>query len=49
MHKTGILKSRKEGRLVFFSLGSKKVVKACYLMRELLEEELKARKKIMSK
>lgn len=49
MHKTGILKSRKEGRLVFFSLGSKKVVKACHLMRELLEEELKTRKKILSK
>lgn len=38
--KKGIVKSRREGQAVFFSLTSKKVAKACGLMREVLIDNL---------
>jgi DNA-binding transcriptional ArsR family regulator len=45
----GILKSRKEGQCVYFSLTSGKVARACRLMREVLITNLKDQSKILEK
>ena len=49
MVKIGILHSRKEGQNTYFSITSKKVTKACYLMREILADHLKSQKKLFAK
>ena len=41
----GILKSRRDSRCIYFSLGSSKVAKACGLMREVLVESVDRKKK----
>ena len=41
MTKKGILKTRREGQCVYFSLSSRKVAQACRLMREVLAANLK--------
>ena len=45
----GILKSRKDSRCNYFSLGSPKVAKACGLMREVLIDNLKKNNEILQK
>lgn len=45
----GILKSRRDSRCIYFSLGSPKVAKACGLMREVLIENVNSQKKVLQK
>jgi ArsR family transcriptional regulator len=45
----GILKTRREGQSIYFSLSSKKVAQACRLMREVLIEHLKKQQEIIEK
>lgn len=47
MTKKGILKTRRDGQCIYFSLSSKKVAKACQLMREVLVDHLKNQKEIL--
>jgi len=49
MTKKGILKAKREGQSVYFSLSSKKVAQACRLMREVLIANLKKHKEILEK
>lgn len=49
MTKKGILKTRREGQCIYFSLSSKKVAQACRLMREVLIESLKRNQEILEK
>lgn len=49
MTKKGILKTRREGQCIYFSLSSKKVAQACRLMREVLIESLKKNQEILEK
>ncbi len=49
MTKKGILKSRRDGQNIYFSLASKKVAQACRLMREVLIDNLKKHTKILEK
>jgi ArsR family transcriptional regulator len=49
MTKKGILKSRREGQNIYFSLASKKVAQACRLMREVLVDNLKKHTKLLEK
>ncbi|HET6246009.1 MAG: winged helix-turn-helix transcriptional regulator [Bacteroidetes bacterium] len=49
MTKKGILKVRKDGQCNYYSLSSKKVAKACNLMREVLIENLKKNQKVLEK
>lgn len=45
----GILKTRRDGQSIYFSLSSKKVAQACRLMREVLIEHLKTQQGILDK
>src|SRR3990172_5071074 len=45
MRHKGILKSRREGVNIFYSVGNPKVIQACVLMREVLTEQMKERSK----
>lgn len=47
MTKKGILKSRREGQCVYFSLSSDKVAQACRLMREVLLENLQQHQELL--
>lgn len=47
MTKKGILKTRREGQCIYFSLSSKKVAQACRLMREVLIDHLKKHKAVL--
>ena len=47
MTKKGILKTRREGQCIYFSLSSKKVAQACRLMREVLIDNLKKHKAVL--
>ncbi|MEK7851673.1 MAG: metalloregulator ArsR/SmtB family transcription factor [Deltaproteobacteria bacterium] len=47
MRDKGILKSRREGTNIYYSLANPKVIQACDIMREVLFEHLKERKKIV--
>jgi ArsR family transcriptional regulator len=49
MTKKGILKSRRDGQFIYFSLSSKKVAQACRLMREVLMDSLKKQKDLLEK
>jgi ArsR family transcriptional regulator len=49
MTKKGILKTRREGQCVYFSLSSIKVAQACRLMREVLIGTLKKQNKVLEK
>lgn len=49
MTKKGILKSKRVGQCVYFSLSSKKVAQACRLMREVLIDSLKKQKDLLEK
>lgn len=49
MTNKGILKSRREGQCIYFSLSSKKVAQACRLMREVLMDGLKKQKDLLEK
>ncbi len=49
MTKKGILKSRRNGQCIYFSLSSKKVAQACRLMREVLMASLKKQKDLLEK
>jgi ArsR family transcriptional regulator len=48
MRHKGILKSRRSGVNIFYSLANKKVVKACMLMREVLLEQMDKQRKLLS-
>ncbi len=47
MTASGITKTRKESRCSYYSLTSKKVAKACQLMREVLIDSLKGKQSIL--
>jgi len=47
MRHKGILSSRREGLNVFYSIGNKKVIQACRLMREVLAEQMMEQGKIL--
>jgi DNA-binding transcriptional ArsR family regulator len=49
MTKKGILKTRREGQSIYFSLSSKKVAQACRLMREVLIDTLQKQNKVLEK
>lgn len=49
MRNKGILKSRREGVNIYYSIGNEKVIMACNLMKEVLTEQLRERNKILSK
>lgn len=46
MRDKGILKSRREGTNIYYSLANPKVIKACDIMREVLFEHLKERERL---
>ena len=47
MRHKGILKTRKEGVNVFYSISNPKVIQACILMREVLTEQMKERSRLI--
>lgn len=47
MRHKGILKSRREGVNIYYSLANPKVIKACTLMKEVLTEQLKEKNTIL--
>lgn len=49
MVRKGILKNRRNGQHIYFSLASEKVAHACRLMREVLIESLKKQQEILEK
>lgn len=49
MTKKGILKTRRDGQCIYFSLSSKKVAQACLLMREVLIDTLQKQNKVLEK
>lgn len=49
MTRKGILKVRRDGQCSYFSLSSKKVARACRLMREVLIDNLKEQQELLKK
>ena len=49
MRDKGILKSRREGTNIYYSLANPKVIQACDIMREVLFEHLKERERLTKK
>jgi len=47
MRHKGILKSRRNGVNIFYTLASSKVIQACILMREVLTEQMRERSKLI--
>jgi ArsR family transcriptional regulator len=47
MRHKGILKSRRSGVNIFYSLANRKVVKACMLMREVLMEQMQKQSRLL--
>lgn len=47
MRHAGILKSRRNGVSIYYSVANPKVIKACVLMREVLTEQMKERTKFI--
>jgi len=47
MRHKGILKTRKVGVNVFYSIANPKVIQACTLMREVLTEQMRERSKLI--
>ena len=48
MKNRGILKSRREGVNIYYSISNPKVIEACNLMREVLTEQLRERERILA-
>ncbi|MBI4823506.1 MAG: winged helix-turn-helix transcriptional regulator [Nitrospirae bacterium] len=48
MKHKGILRSRREGVNIYYSIANPKVVKACLLMKEVLTEQMKERSKLIN-
>jgi ArsR family transcriptional regulator len=46
MRHSGIVKTRKEGTFIYYSLTSPKILKACSIMREVLNEQMKIKARI---
>lgn len=46
MRHKGILKARRDGVNIYYSIGNPKVIEACNLMREVLTEMMRERRKI---
>jgi ArsR family transcriptional regulator len=49
MRLKGVLKARREGVNIFYSLVNPKVVQACTLMREVLTEQVKQNSRLLKK
>lgn len=49
MRHKGVLKTRRDGVNIYYSLANPKVVQACTLMREVLTEQLKHNSKLIKK
>lgn len=47
MRLKGILKSRRDGVNIYYSIANQKVIKACTLMKEVLTEQLKERNELL--
>jgi len=47
MRHAGILKSRRNGVSIYYSVANPKVIKACILMREVLTEQMREKNKII--
>jgi len=47
MRHAGILRSRRDGVTIYYSVANQKVIKACILMREVLTEHMKERNKLI--
>ena len=47
MRDKGILKSRREGTNIYYSLANPKVIQACDIMREVLFEHLRERERLV--
>lgn len=47
MRNKGVLKNRREGVNIYYSISSPKVVQACTLMKEVLTEQMRERSKIL--
>ncbi len=47
MRNKGILKARRNGVNIYYSISSQKVIEACSLMREVLTEMMRDRKKML--
>jgi ArsR family transcriptional regulator len=47
MRHAGILKSRRTGVSIYYSVANPKVIKACILMREVLTEQMKEKTKFI--
>ncbi len=45
----GVVRSRREGVNIFYSIANPKIVKACVLMREVLMEQLKDKEKLLKR
>ncbi len=48
MKNKGILKARREGVNIYYSIANEKVVQACNLMREVLTEQLKEKETLLA-
>jgi ArsR family transcriptional regulator len=49
MRHKGVLKTRRKGVNIYYSLVNPKVVRACTLMKEVLTEQMKERSKLLKK
>lgn len=47
MRHKGILKTRREGVNIFYSVANQKVIQACILMREVLTEQMQEKSKLI--
>ena len=47
MRHKGILKTRREGVNIFYSVANQKVIQACVLMREVLTEQMQEKTKLI--
>lgn len=45
----GVVKTRRKGVKIYYSIANPKIVKACTLLREVMIEEFEARRKLFSK
>jgi ArsR family transcriptional regulator len=49
MRHKGVLKARREGVNIYYSISNPKVIKACMLMKEVLTEQMRERNKLIKK
>ncbi len=45
----GLLKARRDGKNVYYRLSNPKVLKACFMMRDILIEQMKESKKLLER